>query len=142
MTKYITGTRAECESYRTAIDQDAGLPTRATAAVRVDRAGVVRVVPYPLPLVYGGDPTPGWTSHICSAPIEVNAGQAALEVNADHEHRLGKRVGSVDIPPAASAKAVGDLPAPLRTKVHEKYGRDENGNHRPLGAGQGGGGGK
>lgn len=114
MSKHLIGTRAQCDAWKAAIDQDAGMPIRG-----VTIGGPERVHPT--------IPGPGWTIDICLPVIAASSGQAVLEVPDDVLPRLGRMIGPTTLPPQANAVDVTALPPPLRTLVYARQGKDASG---------------
>lgn len=122
MSKHVTGTRAQCDAWFAAVNQDAGVPLKGVTYGGPERVNQVT-------------PGPGWTTSICLPVLEVNPGLAGLEVPDDQLTRLGKTVGPTTLPPQANAQDVTALPPGLRTMVYARQGRDANGNPNPLSVG-------
>lgn len=114
MSKHLQGTRAQCDAWFAAVNQDAGLPLRGTTLGGPDR-------------VHPSMPGPGWCTAICLPVLEVNPGLAGLEVPDDQLFRLGRTVGPTTLPPQANAQEVTALPPGLRTMVYARQGKDANG---------------
>lgn len=116
MTKrYLTGTPAECELARIAIDQIVGYrhpDTGEQLALQVRRSdGSIDPIPY-----YGT---------ATSEPIQPDDGQGNAAVELDDTERLhlmamGRRQGAITIPSAASLARARDLTGGLGRAVDDK----------------------
>jgi hypothetical protein len=78
---YVTGTSARCAEIREAVALADGLPRRVTVVGGPDM----------LPTRYTPG-APGWTEHLCPAPVEAGDGTAAIEVPPEADRHLGKTV--------------------------------------------------
>lgn len=118
MSKFLTGTQAQCAAYQAAIGTAAGLPARGVTLGGPDRVH---------PLIAG----PGWTITATPLVVSVDAATATLEVPDDRLTILGQKVGATQLPTQASAIDKTGLTPALRTAVYAREGKDANGNPLP-----------
>lgn len=118
MSKYVQGSRAQCDGYFAAANTDAGLPKRGVTLGGPDRTH---------PTI----PGPGWTVNLCEDVLQVNPGLAVIEFPDDQLFRLGRP----GLPAQAAAVFAGGLPPGLRNLVYGRKGLDANGDPIPIAGG-------
>lgn len=115
MPRHLQASRAQCDTYRAAIDADAGCPIRGVTIGGPDR-------------VHPSSAGPGWTTTVVYDVLEVNPGLAVLEVPDDQVFRFGRP----GIPEHAQSRADNELPPGLLTLVRARRGQDADGVPIPL----------
>lgn len=117
MSRHLQGSRAQCDTWKAAIDFDAGMPQRGVTFGGPDRTH---------PTIPGS----GWTTTVTYEVLEANPGLAVLEVPDDQLTHLGRS----GVPALAATKNDDELPTALLTLVRARRGQDADGNPLPFSA--------